>query len=140
MTDDRWIERLKDAPSEAQRRFAHLSEGAREAAAGASERIGTVYGTVRDRAATVAQEGRALAQSGAQLASSGRELGEEALQRSRQAIDKAAFHSRGLIAERPLTAVLVGVAAGAVLGVLANRLARSRAAQPEEPESEDWTG
>lgn len=96
-----------------------LSASAREAAAAARTRIGETYGQARGKVVDIAGSGREIAQSG--LAA-----GTRAAERSRTAIDKAVFSTRDLVAERPLTAVAAGIAAGVVLGFLANQLAKSR--------------
>lgn len=132
MADQDWKSRLGDGRNSARAAVDHISSSAREAAATARSRIGTTYGTARNRADALAKEGRVIAASGL-------ELGSKAAARSKSAVDKAVFASRGLIAERPMTALAIGVSAGIILGILANRLATS-AHQPEEEDDSDTIG
>lgn len=104
-----------------------LSASAREAAAAARARIGETYGQARGKVVDIAGSGRDLAQTGIAA-------GTRAAERSRSAIDKAVFSTRDLVAERPLTAVAAGIAAGVVLGFLANQLSKPK---PEADEIDD---
>lgn len=106
-----------------------LSASAREAAATARARIGETYGQARGKVVDIAGSGRDLAQSGV-------EAGTRAAERSRTAIDKAVFSTRDLVAERPLTAIAAGIAAGVVLGFLANQLAKTKQQDDEIDESD----
>jgi ElaB/YqjD/DUF883 family membrane-anchored ribosome-binding protein len=139
---ERWIDRLKTGRTAVTDRATELSASAREAADGASERIGSVYGQVRstvgdvrhrvgdavgptrDRAGRIVELGTAQA---GKLAKEGR-----------QQLDRAAVASRGLIAERPLTAVVIGIGAGLVLGLLANRLGRTDPPAEMDETNDDW--
>ncbi len=148
MTETSWRDRIDRGRDLLQGRTATLSANARAAAEGAGARIGDVYGhargqvgqttaATRTRATSIAAAGAARA---ANLGADARELGGQALRRSRDTLDKATLASRGLIAERPLTAVVLGIGAGIVLGALANRLARSRAepSGEETAEEDEW--
>lgn len=148
MTDSSWKDRIERGRDILQGRSANLSANARAAAEGAGARIGEVYGqarsqvghgsaVARDRAARLAEAG--VERAGA-LTADARDLSADVLRRSRDTLDKAAIASRSLIAERPLTAVVIGIGAGLVLGALANRLARSRsqAAPAELSEEDEW--
>jgi|CXWL01.1.fsa_nt_gi ElaB/YqjD/DUF883 family membrane-anchored ribosome-binding protein len=115
MADLNWKERIAGAQSSVDA----LSASARETAAAARARVGASYGEARERMAGLAHDGRAIASSSAEI--SGR-----AVATGRKAMDKALVQSRDLIAERPITAVVIGLTAGVVLGYLANRLAKSR--------------
>jgi ElaB/YqjD/DUF883 family membrane-anchored ribosome-binding protein len=129
MADIDWKSRIADRRDAAQAGIDALSDNAREAVATARNRIGSTYGAARQRADGLADSGRELARTGiatgTRLAAQGKDVAE-----------KAAFNARGLIAERPLTAIAVGVAAGAVLGLLANRLA-SGPAGPDPVEDDE---
>ncbi len=119
---------------------ASLSEAARESANGAGVRMGAAYNKVRSQVAQATVEPRRrvhdLLQGGAanatSLADSGLELSAHAFKQGRQALDRASVASRGLIAERPLTAVAIGITAGVVLGFLANRLSSLRSRSDAE--------
>jgi ElaB/YqjD/DUF883 family membrane-anchored ribosome-binding protein len=106
-----------------------LSASAREAAATARARIGETYGQARGKVVDIADSGRDLAQSGMAA-------GTRAAERSRSAIDKAVFSTRDLVAERPLTAIAAGIAAGVVLGFLANQLGKPKQQDDEIDESD----
>ncbi len=82
----------------------------------------------RDRAADLAALGRDRA---ADLAASTTQQARKLGQKSRKAADRAALASRDLVSDRPLTAVLIGIAAGAVIGAVANHLLS------RQPEAED---
>ncbi|MEK6542166.1 MAG: hypothetical protein AABZ45_08620 [Pseudomonadota bacterium] len=120
MADLNWKERIAGAQSNVDA----LSASARETAAAARARVGASYGEARERMAGLAQDGRAIASSSA-------EIGGRAVATGRKAMDKALLQSRDLIAERPVTAVVVGLAAGVVLGYLANRLTKTRRSEPQ---------
>lgn len=136
MAETSWRDRLDRGRTVLQRRSGDLSAGARAAAEGAGARIGEVYGHARSQASHTAAAARDRAGT---LGADARELSGEALRRGRDTLDKAAVASRGLIAERPLTAVALGLGAGLILGVLANRLARSRAEpSPDTAEEDEW--
>ena len=124
MADHDWKSRFAEGRDAAQTSVDALSSSAREAVATARERIGSTYGVARSQA-------DALAASGRDLAKSGIDAGSRVANRSKEVAEKAAFSARGLVAERPLTAVAVGIAAGVVLGFLANRLS-----QPSTPSIE----
>ena len=98
-----------------------IGSGARDTADEARARIGQVYGQTRARAADVATNTRSVIDD---LAETGGQQAAQLVATSRRAVGRATLASRGLIAERPLVAVLAGVTAGVVLGFLANRLAR----------------
>jgi ElaB/YqjD/DUF883 family membrane-anchored ribosome-binding protein len=149
MTETSWRDRIDRGRDLLQGRTADLSASAQAAAEGAGVRIGKVYGQVRDQVgqSTSATKARAanLAETGAARAShlgaEARELGGEALRRGRETLDRATLASRGLVAERPLTAVVLGIGAGIVLGVLANRLGRNRQAEStdeDSAETDEW--
>lgn len=106
-----------------------LSASAREAAAAARTRIGETYGQARGKVVDIAGSGRDLAQSGVAA-------GSRAAERSRSAIDKVVFSTRDLVAERPLTAIAAGIAAGVVLGFLANQLSKPKQQDDEIDESD----
>lgn len=129
MSELNWKSRIADGRDAAQATVDSLSASAREAAAAARSRIGSTYGVARERANDLTAEGR-------ELASSGIELSSKAAAKGRKAMDKALFSSRDLIAERPITAVVVGIAAGTILGFLANRLTRSAPPIAEEDDEE----
>ncbi len=107
-----------------------LSESAREAVLAARRRIGSTYGVASSRAAALTGDGAELARTG--IAASSR-----AATRGLAAIDKASFSARGLVAERPITAVVIGIGAGIVLGFLADRLARANAGAPQPVEDDE---
>lgn len=94
---------------------ASMSESARETTTAARERLNAAYGSARDKFSDFAQDNRAVATG-------------------RKAVDRALLSSRDLIAERPVTAVVAGLAAGVVLGFLANHLTRSRRETAEAEE------
>ena len=129
MSELDWKSRIANGRDAAQATVDSLSASAREAAAAARSRIGSTYGVARERANDLGAEGR-------ELASSGIEMSSKAAAKGRKAMDKALFSSRDLIAERPLTAVVVGIAAGTILGFLANRLTRSAPPVVEEDDDE----
>lgn len=135
MADQNWKSRLdegRDAARDTARAAVDtLSHGAREAAATARSRIGSTYGSARSRVDTLAEDGRDLAATGLETAS-------RAAAKGKTAVDKAVFASRGLVAERPLAAIAIGITAGVVLGYLANRLATAKPAEPENDDIEDW--
>lgn len=141
---DGWQDRIKAGGAALRTQTDQLSASAREAAEGAGARIDEVYGQVRGRVSDIAapprEQARRLVERGAHhasaIAETGRELGSKALRKSRAGIGRATFASRGLVAERPLTAVVVGIGAGIILGLLANRLITARA-QPETDEDDD---
>ena len=141
---DGWQDRIKAGGAALRTQSGHLSASAREAAEGAGARIGEVYGQVRGQVSDISapsrEQAERLADLGAHRASAiaetGRKLSSKALRNSRAGLDRAALASRGLVAERPLTAVVVGIGAGVILGLLANRLVTTRA-QPETDEVDD---
>lgn len=133
MSDLNWKSRIANGRDSAQATVDALSASAREAAETARSRIGSTYGAARDKAGELSVEGR-------DLAATGIELGTKAAEKGRKAIDKAVFSSRDLIAERPLTAVVVGIAAGTVIGFIANRLARSSAQPAADVEDDEVFG
>ncbi|MEQ1725915.1 MAG: hypothetical protein ABL882_08315 [Sphingopyxis sp.] len=120
MADLNWKERIADAQGGVET----LSASARETAAAAGARIGASYGNARERLSDMARGGRSIAAGSAEI--SGR-----AVATGRKAMDRALVQSRDLIAERPVTAVVAGLAAGVVLGYLANRLAGARRTKSE---------
>ena len=130
MTDIDWKSRIADSRDAAQAGVDSLSSSAREAVATARERIGSTYGAARQRADVLADTSRDLAKTGI-------ETGTRLAVRGKDAAEKAAFSARGLVAERPLTAVAAGIAAGVVLGFLANRLGGTATAEPEPVEDEE---
>lgn len=129
MADIDWKSRITDSRDAAQASVDSLSASAREAVATARDRIGSTYGAARQRGGEIADTSRELAKTGlatgTRLAAQGKDVA-----------GKAAFSARGLVAERPLTAIAAGIAAGLVLGVLANRLA-SGTSEPEPVEDEE---
>lgn len=133
MTQAGWNERLAQGRAAAQTRVEALSASARDAAAVARARVGSTYSHARNRAATLASEGRALAGEGAAISS-------KAAKKGRTVVDRAMVHSRDLIAERPVSAVIIGLTAGVVLGFLADRIAHNRAAQRALEADDEFTG
>jgi ElaB/YqjD/DUF883 family membrane-anchored ribosome-binding protein len=131
---ERWTDRLKTRRAAVADRADELSTSARQAAQGASERIGSVYGQVRSRVSDSVGPTRDRAE---RLIEAGTAQAGKLAKGSRDQIDRAAFASRGLIAERPLTAVAIGIGAGLVFGLLANRLGRSQPDATETDEIED---
>ncbi|MEQ1688672.1 MAG: hypothetical protein ABL874_08870 [Sphingopyxis sp.] len=127
MADLNWKERM----SGAQNSVEALSASARETAAAAQARISATYGTARGRMSDLAKGGRSIAAGGTEI--SGR-----AVASGRKAVGRALVQSRDLIAERPVTAVIIGLSAGVVLGYLANRLAGARRARAET--DDEFTG
>lgn len=135
MADQNWKSRI-DEGREAARDSARaavdsLSHNAREAAATARSRIGSTYGSARSRVDTLADGGRDLAATSLDAAS-------RAAAKGKTAVDKAVFASRGLVAERPIAAIAIGVTAGIVLGFLANRLATAQPAETENDDIDEW--
>lgn len=130
MADQDWKSRLTDTRNAAQAGADQLSASAREAVATARNRIGSTYGAARQHANDIADSSRDLARSGL-------EAGTRAAAKGKAAAEQAAFSARGLVAERPLTAIAVGVTAGIVLGFLANRLATSRTEEPAPVEDDE---
>lgn len=106
-----------------------LSASARETANAARQRVGAGYGAARDRAETLYEQGVDAAQPA--LAA-----GKRAAAQARTSLDRAAFSSRELIAERPLAAIAIGVVAGVALGFLANRLTTA-ATTPSAPDDDE---
>lgn len=133
MADQDWKTRLSDTRNAAQAGAEHLSASAREAVATARNRIGSTYGVARQRA-------DALADSGMDIARTGIEASSRAAAKGIAAAEKAAFSARGLVAERPLTAVAIGVTAGILLGFLANRVVSSGTDEPEPVDDEEIYG
>ena len=130
MADYNWKSRLHDSRDIAQASVDSLSSSAREAVATARDRIGSTYGVARQRADALAGGGRDLARTGL-------ETGTRIATRGKDVAEKAAFSARGLVAERPLTAIAAGVVAGVVLGFLANRLANAGSIEPEPVEDDE---
>ncbi len=130
MADQDWKSRISDGRDAAQAGVDALSSSAREAVATARDRIGSTYGAARNRADSFAQTSRDLARTGL-------EAGTQVARSSKAAADKAAFSARGLVAERPLTAIAAGIAAGIVLGFLANRLAIGGGDSEPDPVEDD---
>lgn len=122
MSTNNWSKRIDDGRASAQAKITSLSSSAQEAAQAARARIGSTYGHARNRAVGFATDGRALAQDGAAI-------GAAVADKGRKAMDRAMLSSRGLIAERPVTAVIAGLAAGILVGFLANRAAENRKAR-----------
>lgn len=129
MTDTDWKSRIADSRDAAQAGVESLSASAREAVATARDRIGSTYGAARQRGGEIADTSRDLAKTGI-------ETGTRLAVRGKDVAEKAAFSARGLVAERPLTAVAAGIAAGVVLGFLANRLS-SGTSEPGPVEDEE---
>lgn len=130
MADQDWKSRLSETRNAAQAGADHLSASARDAVATARERIGSTYGAARQHANDIADSSRELARSGL-------EVGTRVASKGKAAAEQAAFSARGLVAERPLTAVAIGVTAGIVLGFLANRLATAGSADPQPVEDDE---
>ena len=130
MADIDWKSRIADSRDAAQAGVDSLSASAREAVATARDRIGSTYGAARQRADVLADSGRDLARTGI-------ETGTRLASRGKDAAEKAAFSARGLVAERPLTAIAAGVAAGVLLGFLANRLTGGGSNEPEPVEDDE---
>ena len=120
MASDDWKDRINDGREV-------LSATAREAASQARSRLEASYGTARRRATEWSREGR-------DLAGQGLEAGSKAAARSKVAVDKALFQSRDFVSDRPLAAVALGVAAGVLLGFVANRALKSKAVEEESEE------
>lgn len=133
MADQDWKSRLSDTRSVAQAGAEQLSASAREAVVSARNRIGSTYGVARQRA-------DAMADSGIEIARTGIEASSRVAAKGMAAAEKAAFSARGLVAERPLTAVAIGITAGVVLGFLANRLASSGTEEPEPVDDDEIYG
>lgn len=133
MTEPAFKDRLTHGRDIAQATIHNLSHSARQAAATAKGRIDATYGQARGRMTSIAADGRALAEDGAAM-------GQRAVASGRNALDRAALSSRDLIAERPVTAVVAGLAAGVVLGFLANRLAQHRAARAQSDADDEFIG
>jgi ElaB/YqjD/DUF883 family membrane-anchored ribosome-binding protein len=140
MSELNWKSRLATGRDAAKDTVDQLSASAREAAATAKTRINTTYGAARDRAGDLAERAQELTADGRELAVTGMERGAKAAAKGRKAVDKAIFSTRDLVAERPLTAVAVGITAGIVLGFLANQLGKSRAASEDVAEDDDVYG
>lgn len=115
-------------------RLDRLTSGARDTAGEARQRMGQVYGQVRAKATDAAVNGRSLAND---FADAGGQQAAHVVATSRKAIDRATLASRGLIAERPITAVIAGIAAGAVLGFLANRLGKANGRPADDVDHDD---
>ena len=107
-----------------------LTAGAREAASQARSRIEESYGVARRRADEWSRDGR-------DLAGQGLDAGARAAEKGKAALDKAMFQSRGFVTERPLAAVALGVAAGVMLGFVANRALRGRADTAADEDGDD---
>ncbi len=127
---DRFVKQRDAAASRAQQ----LSTDARDVAEAARRRIETTYGTVRERAGEWLDQGR-------DAASAGMSASATMAKRGRGAVDRAAVASRELVTDRPLAAVAMGIAAGVLLGFLANRLTQAwRAdAPPAADDDERYT-
>lgn len=130
MADHDWKSRIADTRYAAQAGVDSLSASARDAVATARDRIGSTYGAARQRADVIADTSRDLAKTGI-------ETGTRIAVRGKDVAEKAAFSARGLVAERPLTAVAVGIAAGVLLGFLANRLSSTATTEPEPVEDDE---
>ncbi len=135
MADQNWKSRLDEGRDTARAAVDTLSHSAREAAATARSRIGSTYGSARNRVDALAEDGRDLAATGFETAT---RAASRAATEGKTALDKAVFASRGLVAERPIAAIAIGVTAGVVLGFLANRLTTASAAAPEEDDIDEW--
>lgn len=140
MPEQDWTSRLASGRDAAKDKVDQLSASAREAAATARSRINSTYGAARERANDLAGRAGDLTAEGRELAASGIERGAKVAAQGRKAVDKAVFSARDLVAERPLTAVAVGITAGIVLGFLANQLGKSRATDTSEEDDEDIYG
>lgn len=97
----------------------------------AAETIASLAASARQKLEDINIDGRQIAQTGI-------ERGAAVAKQGRKALDKAVFSSRGLIAERPLTAIAIGIVAGGILGVLANRLARRSAVETSDEMDEPY--
>jgi ElaB/YqjD/DUF883 family membrane-anchored ribosome-binding protein len=137
MSELNWKSRLANGRDAAKDSVGHLSASARETAATARSRIESTYGAARERAGDLAERAQELTADGRELATAGLERGAQVAAKGRKAVDKAIFSTRDLVAERPLTAIAVGITAGIVLGFLANQLGKSRTAAVEVDEDED---
>ena len=123
MSEFDWRTTLNKGRASATSAIDTASGAARGVAAETRQRITATYDDARDRAGTIADAGQALS-------SKGRELGTRAAKHGKRAVDTVLVESRGLIGERPLTAVVAGIAAGAIIGFLANRLGKPRPGHP----------
>ena len=110
-----------------------LSQSAKEVAAAARGRVEKSYGSARNRVSSLAEDSRDLVSDGA-------DVGNRAIASGRKAVDRALFSSRDLIAERPVTAVVVGVTAGVILGFLANHISRQRKDAHDVDAEDDFIG
>lgn len=137
MSDLNLKSRIANGRDAAKDAVGQLSASARETAATARSRIGSTYGAARERAGDLAERAQDLTAEGRELAVTGIERGAQVAAKGRKAVDKAIFSTRDLVAERPLTAIAVGITAGVVLGFLANQLGKSRAAAVEVDEDDD---
>lgn len=140
MSELNWKSRIATGRDAAKDTVEQLSASAREAAATARSRINTTYGAARGRAGDLAERAQELTADGRELAATGIERGAQVAAKGRKAVDKAIFSTRDLVAERPLTAVAVGITAGVVLGFLANQLSKSRTTSEPQDEDEDIYG
>lgn len=140
MSELNWKSRIASGRDAAKDTVDQISASAREAAATARSRINSTYGAARDRASDLAERAGDLTAEGRELAATGIERGAKVAAKGRKAVDKAIFSTRDLVAERPLTAVAVGITAGIVLGFLANQLSKSRTASEAEADDEDIYG
>lgn len=137
MSELNWKSRIANGRDAAKDTAGQLSASAREAAATARARINSTYGTARERAGDLAERASEWTAEGRELAATGIERGAKVAAKGRKAMDKAIFSTRDLVAERPLTAVAVGITAGIVLGFLANQLGKSRSAASEDEVEDD---
>lgn len=137
MSELNWKSRLANGRDAAKESVGQLSASARETAATARSRIGSTYGAARERAGDLAERAQDLTAEGRELAVTGLERGALVAAKGRKAVDKAIFSTRDLVADRPLTAVAVGITAGIVLGFLANQLGKSRAAAETDEDDDD---
>jgi ElaB/YqjD/DUF883 family membrane-anchored ribosome-binding protein len=131
---ERWTDRIKTGRTTVASRASDISNSAREAAEGATDRIGEVYGNMRSRMSSAVTPTKDRA---GELFEAGAARAGKLAKDGRVHLDRAAIASRGLIAERPLTAVAIGIGAGLVLGFLANRLGRTQTESSEWEENED---
>ncbi len=121
MNDAGWKDRIDSGRERASATVTALTGQARDAAAVARERISEAYGSASRT-----------------IVDTGSDLGSKAVTRSRDAVDKAVYASRGLVAERPLTAIAIGLVAGVALGFFANQLVRGQTI--EDDDGDDFTG
>ena len=143
-----WKSKIDDGRETLETVTSSASNSARDAVAATRARVHDAYDSARDRAqdaydnvrerlSDYSHEGRALAQ---QWSEQGAEAGRRALSKGKSAAHNARLQSQNLVAERPLLAVGIGIAAGVALGFLANQLVKQRAVHDEDEYDDEFTG